>query len=775
MLNSKHILLWFLFFYCFSKVSAQDTRISGIVVDKTTGEKLIGCYISSVDRSSGTSTNEYGFFSFDIGNSSIEQIIISHVGYASRNISCDSLAAGGEAIFLEPDLEIPEVTIIQTVPPSLSLSGRVDINPKEINRMPAFFGERDVLRSLQFKPGIQMGKEGSTGIVVRGGGPDQNLFLVDGVPLYYVQHLGSLLSTFNPDAVNTAYFIKSGFPAHFGGRLSSVTDIRLKDGNQDDLTGSISVGTVAIKGTIEGPLGENTSFLVSGRRCNIDLFTRILSLLDSDGKGMTGYTFYDASLKIKHELDKNNALYVTLFSNKDRVFLRFWDKDSVENLKYTFRNNLDWANHFGSLRLNHIYDHKNIADLSISYSLFRYANIVEHTAKSDGIETIQNGFRNGTSIREFLFRYDHHYYYNNHVSVRFGGNFNFHAFKPINNVEGIGLDHIHQSLPEFNSYLESLITPLSRLRINTGIRYSIFWYDELTRSIIEPRLSIKYEIIHDKLNIGASYSRMSQPVHLVSDNSGGIPVDMWIPSSDFIPVELSDQVSIGMDYCISKVDNFCFQFNGFIKKQHNLIELHPGNNIYGVLNSPEESLTTGGMGSIIGFELLAEKKVGSFTGWISYMYIRNHRVFEGINEGMSYPYIYEKPHNLYMVLMMRLSKNISISAAWQLTSGNSFTLPIGKFTVPVIYDLEDPIYGVAHIYGPKNSIRLKPYHRLDLSVDFYKKLKKGQRIFNVSLINAYNKQNPFFLFYMNNDQEESVLYQLCLFPIIPSLSYRYEF
>jgi hypothetical protein len=775
MLKGKYIIVSLLFFSCFSRVTGQDTRISGFVVDKTTGEKLIGCYILTEDKLSGTSTDEYGFFSFDISDYSAGQIIVSHIGYESRSISIDSLTVGGAIVFLETNFEIPEVSIIQTVPPSLSLSGRVDINPKEINRMPAFFGERDILRSLQFKPGIQMGKEGSTGIVVRGGGPDQNLFLVDGVPLYYVQHLGSLLSTFNPDAVNAAYFIKSGFPAHLGGRLSSVTDIRLKDGNMDDLSGTLSVGTVAIKGTIEGPLGDNTSFLISGRRCNLDLFTRVVSLLESDGKGMAGYTFYDANLKIKHKLNSNNSLYVTLFSNRDRVFLRFWDKDSTENLKRSFRNILEWGNHFTSFRLNHIYNHKNISDLSISYSLFRYSNTVENSVESDGIELIQNGFKNGTSIQELLFRYDHNYYYNNRFTFKFGSDFRFHAFRPFNSDIGIGLHHSLQSLPEFNSYLEAFITPFSRLTINTGIRYSILWYDERTTSVIEPRLSLKYEIIHDRLDIRTSYSRMSQPVHLVSDNSGGIPVDIWIPSSNYIPVELSDQVNIGVDYCISKAKKLCFQFDGFIKKQHNLIELLPGNNIYSILNSPAESLTTGGKGSILGFELLAEKKAGSFTGWISYMYIRNHRIFEGINEGMSYPYIYEKPHNLYVVLMTKLSENISISAAWQLTSGNSYTLPVGKFSVPVIYDLEDPIYGEAHIYGPKNSTRLKPYHRLDLSIDFHKKLKKGQRIFNISLFNAYNKQNPFFLFYMNNDHEESVLHQLCLFPIIPSLSYRYEF
>jgi hypothetical protein len=775
MLSRTCFLAWLFFFFLTAEAGAQGSRISGFVIDKVSGEKLIGCYISTEDWLSGTTTNEYGFFSFRIREDFSGKIIVSHIGYGNRSISLDSLAPGELVIFLEPNSEIPEVTIVQTVPPSLDLSGRIGLNPREINRMPAFFGERDILRSLQFKPGVQMGKEGSTGIIVRGGGPDQNLFLVDGVPLYYVQHLGGLLSTFNPDAMNTAYFIKSGFPAHLGGRLSSVTDIRLKDGNKDDLRGSWSVGTIAFTGTVEGPLGENTTFLVSGRRCNIDLFTRVLSLLDSDGSGMAGYTFYDASAKIKHTLNARNSLYVTLFSNRDRVFLRFWDRDTTENLKRSFRNTLEWGNHLGSLRLNHVYDHRNIGDISVSGSFFSYSNVVDVSAESNGIILRQNGFKNGTTIRELHFRYDHQYYFSNKIHLRMGGDFSLHTFEPFNTVIGAGNDYFLQSLPEFNSYLESIITPFSQLKINAGVRNSLIWYEDLTRNIIEPRVALKYEIIHGIWSIRTSYSRMSQPIHLVSDNSGGIPVDMWTPSSGFIPVELSDEVSIGMEYSLSGEKNLSFQLEGFLKKQDNLVELNPGSNIYAVLSSPARSLTNGGTGSIAGVEFLAEKMEGVVTGWISYMFIRNRRLFEGINEGRSYPYIYEKPHNLYVVLMTKVSENINISAAWQLTSGNSLTLPAGKFTVPVIYDQEFPVYGEAHLYGPKNSVRLEPYHRLDLSVDFHKELKRGHRVFNLSLINAYNKQNPFFLFYMNNDKGESALHQLCLFPIIPSVSYRYEF
>ncbi len=756
-------------------MNAQVISVGGFVIDKNTGEKLIGCNVVVKNELIGTSTNEYGFFSIRIPDLDSRQIVISYVGYESQIIDIDSLEGGLSEIELEPNLEIPEVAVKRSVPHSLDLASIIVINPKEINRMPSFFGERDILRTLQLKPGVQMGKEGSSGIIVRGGGPDQNLFLVDDVPLYYVQHMGNLLSTFNPDAVNSAYFIKGGFPARYGGRLSSVTDIRLKDGSKNDLKGTWTIGTIAFKGTLEGPLNDKTTFLVSGRRCNLDLFTRVLSLWDSEGKGMAGYTFYDANLKVKHQLNEKNALFLTLFSNKDRVFLRFWDKDTIEDIKFTYKNILDWGNHFASVRLNHLYNEKHISDLSVSYSVFNYFNKVELEAESEERELSYYGLNNGTSIHELLVRYDHSYHHNNTLSFRFGAGYNLHRFRPYNNHTVDSLASGATYMPEIYSYFETSFSPMARIKMNAGLRNTTLWHDGTINSKIEPRISLKGLVIPGILDITVSYSRMSQAVHLVSDNSGGIPVDMWIPVSTYAPTEYSDQVSLGAKWRVSETKDISILIEGFLKKQKNLVELLPGNNIFYVLEKPQESMSNGGTGSIYGVEFSVEKNTGLITGWISYMYIRNFREFKDINQGVRYPYIYEKPHNLYMVLMTKLNENINFSASWQITSGNSFTLPVGKYTVPVIHFMENPMTGEAHIYGPKNSTRLKPYHRMDVSFDFHKKLRKGSRVFNISLYNVYNKQNPFFLFYMNNEAGESTLHQLCLFPILPSISYRYNF
>ncbi len=678
-------------------------------------------------------------------------------------------------ISLEPNLEIPELIVYNSKSGNLETASTLNISPSEINRMPSFFGERDILRTIQLKPGVQMGKEGSTGLVVRGGGPDQNMYVVDGVPLYYVQHMGNLLSTFNADAIKSATIIKGGFPARYGGRLSSITDIRIKDGNNKVMKGSFTLGMIAVKGYLEGPINDKTTYLLSARRCNLDLITRPLSLLQSDGEGMAGYTFYDANLKIRHQVDQKNALYVSLFTNRDKLFLRFWDNDTIANKDYNFSNILHWGNYSATVRWNHVYNSNHIGDFSVSHSFFNYSHSIKLKAESQDNPLFSHEVSNGTSINESIAKYEHNYYFNNKLTLRFGGGLALHHFNPHKNITGDSIRNNPSIIPELNGYLEVIYCPIQRIKLNLGYRHTIQLMEGNWMYTPEPRISLLTRIIPDHLNLSISYSRMSQNVHLISDNSGGIPVDIWLPASNTLPQESSDQVSLGISHHFAPKYGLSLSLEGFIKKQNNLVELRPGNNILYVLNNTEKSLSTGGTGSIYGLDFSLEKKRGSFTGWISYMYIINRRQFDDINQGKTYPYIYDKPHNLSVIVMTKLSNRIRLSASWQISSGNLFTLAEGEYTVPVIYFGAQSINGEAHLYGEKNSTRLNPYHRLDVSLDFHKRLINGTRIFNISLYNAYNKQNPFFLFYMKNDNGESTLRQLCMFPLIPSLSYRYDF
>lgn len=764
------------FFIWVHQLSFSQTRnISGFVVDERSGEKLIGCNVILKSTSKGTSTDEYGYFHLDYSENGPDHIAISYVGFTTREIEVCEVIDSIIVVELSPSMEIPEVSVHRSVPQSLETASLITINPTEVNRMPSFFGEKDIFKTMQLKPGVQMGKEGSTGMIVRGGGPDQNQFLVDGVPLYYIQHLGNLLSAFNPDAVNAAYLIKGGFPAHYGGRLSSITDIRLKDGNNNGFTGSWTLGTLAFKGSLEGPIGDKTTFFLSGRRCNLDLITRVLSLIQSDGEGMAGYTFYDANLKIKHQVDKQNTLYLTMFSNRDKVFLRFWENDTLAENRFTFKSILNWGNHFASLRFNHVYNNKHTGDFSLSHSFFHYSNTISLIAKAHDQVLFDHTIINGTSINESLTRYEHNFFFSNTLRFRFGGGLNMHRFNPSRNFSGDTLWSAVSFIPEIYTYLVADYSPADFLKINAGFRNTLSKGKEQIFFSPEPRISVKSQLIPDQLSLTLSYSRMSQLVHLVSDNSGGIPVDIWLPATKYLPPEISDQLSLGLAYQFPGPQGFSFNLEGFVKQQKNLIELRPGNNIFYVLDKPEESIANNGTGTIHGVECAIAKEYGKLTGWLNYMYIRNRRQFDVINQGISYPYIYDKPHNLSAVLLTELNKNISLSVSWQISSGNLFTLPIGKYSVPDIYFSEESIDGEAHLYGSKNSTRLTPYHRLDLSLDFFKKLNQGTRIFNISLFNAYNKQNPFFLFYMENEHGETKLHQLSLFPLIPSFSYRYDF
>jgi len=770
---NKIFIFIFLLLYFFVESNAQVKRqtISGFVRDSVSGEILIGANLYPDNMDWGTVTDEHGFFSVNLSTGTDSRINFSYVGYRTKRIQIDQLESESTVIYLSPDLTIPEIEI-RRVQMRLQESGRINVNPKVVNRMPSFFGEKDILRSLQHRAGVQTGKEGSAGLVVRGGGPDQNLTLVDGVPLYYYHHLGNLLSAFDPDAINSATFIKGGFPAHMGGRLSSITDIRLKEGNKEQYKGVFSLGTLAMKASVEGPLNENTSFLFSLRRCNLDLMTRLLSYMDSDGKGMAGYTFYDANLKIRHRVSTNTILYLTLFSNRDRIFLKFWDDDKALDIQRDFKDDLAWSNNFGSLRLNHQYNAKNIADLSLSYSVFNYGHSIVNEVLMSG-ELNQNGLSTGTAIKDAFLKYDHTYYYSNNLRFRYGSNIALHRYAPYK-FDSLNSEELKSFLvQEFVAYFESEYR-LKAFTGNIGLRYTGIIGDSFFH-IPEPRIRFAYDLTPDKVRLSTSFSKMHQPLHLVSDNTGGIPVDIWVPASTYLPPEISDQFDLGLMVNNIFSKGISFKLEGFLKRQQKLIELVPGNNIYTVLESPELSIVKNGEGTIRGIEMEVAKQKGSISGWASYMYIMNSRQFELINNGAAYPYNYEKPHNFNVVLMSAINDHTNLTLVWQFTSGMSYNLPVGKYEVPVIPGIENPIMGEAHIYGPKNSIRLKPYHRLDISLDFIKWFSKGKRIFNVSLINAYNRQNPFFLFYMENDQDELTLHQLCLFPILPSVSYRIEF
>ena len=750
---------------------AQKQIISGFVKDSLSGEKLIGANLYPDNMDWGHITDEHGFFSITINSKIDTYINISYVGYKTRRINIIHLRSTGTVIFLRPDLSIPEIEIRGNLL-RMPESGQISIDPQIVNRMPSFLGEKDLLRSLQFRSGVQTGKEGSAGLVVRGGSPDQNLFQVDGVPLYYFHHLGNLLSSFDPDAINSATFFKGGFPAHLGGRLSSITDIRLKDGNKDQLKGVFSLGTLAMKASIEGPLSKSSSFLFSVRRCNLDLLTRSLSYLNSNGNGIAGYTFYDGNIRIRQKLNANNYLYLTLFSNRDRIFLKFREIDEVKDINRTFQDNLSWSNNFGSIRLNHQYNNKNIADLSFSYSQFKYDHSIQNQITYAGIEN-RLGINSGTSVKDAIFKYDHAFYPNNILKIRYGSNITFHRYEPYN-YESIGATNLKvYNSTEMSAYIESKLN-LENIGSNLGLRYTTLPGNYFFH-ILEPRINIAYNVIPEKVMVSSSFTKMHQALHLVSDNSGGIPVDIWIPATSILPPEISNQFDVGIELHNFFNEHLSLRIDGFIKMQHHLLELIPGNSIYKVLESPGLSIESDGKSKIQGFEVELKKQAGKYSGWISYMYIRNKRQFEVLNNGKPFSYLYEKPHNLNVVLLTALNNKINLSLTWQFTSGMSTNLPIGRYAVPLIPGIDNPVVGEAHIYGSKNSIRLKPYHRLDLSVDFIKKWSDKKRIINLSLINAYNRKNPFFLFYMQNNSGETTLHQLCLFPILPSFNYRIEF
>ncbi len=765
----------FLFLIAMNIFLAKDIlaqKVCGIVVDAESKEPLIGASVYFLLSKNGVSTDDNGFFCLTSIKTENEKVQVSYIGYKTSEIEISNQSTDSLIIIsLRPGISIDEVTVAGRLPINKS-NGIIEIPISLIRKLPNLVGEPDLMKSFQLMPGVKMGDEGSSVFYVRGGTPDQNLTLLDDVPLYYVNHLGGFLSVFDISTIKKATLYKGYFPPHFGGRLSSVLDIRLKDGNVKNSKKEFMLGTLASKFFIEGPIIENKlSGMFSFRRCNLDLLMRPLTAMNSNGKDISSYTFFDLTSKATYSVNPRNKFSMMLYAGRDKLY--FKEKD---NASYLSILNNNWGNVAGSVKWTHFSKGYRVFVTGVNFSKFFrvFANK----------ETIYSEKENYTSKGSFISKIGDVTFFSqtnkafHNFNIKTGIEVTLHKFTPtaIKSIEeGTNLysDTLflnNLNVAELKGYIGTNWDITDRLNISSGF-FAMYW-GKINFASIDPRISVNFSL-PKSFFLKASYSMNHQYIHLLSNNSGGLPVDLWIPSSETIQPEKSEQIAMAFSKQVKTID---FSVEVYLKKMDNLIYYKPGFNLFNTLNW-DDAIEKQGEGFSKGVELLIQKDQGKNTGWFGYTLSKDTRSFENINSGKIFPFKYGRLHEINLVFARELSKNISLSATWVFASGNFVTL--AKQSFPAIdfnyrnnNYLETTLVD-AHYYGNSNNFKTANYHRLDIGLNFKKQLKKSERNIYVGVYNLYNKRNPYYYYFKTTESKRN-MYQFSMFPIIPSVSFTYK-
>ncbi|MFR2070633.1 MAG: TonB-dependent receptor domain-containing protein [Bacteroides nordii] len=785
------------------KPVSRKFTISGYVTDGTSSETLIGANILESRQQQGTTTNPYGFYSITLPAGETE-LSFSYLGYTTRQyrleLSKDTLIN----VLMQDNNQLEEVVIVSDKAEAgitATQMGAQEIPIAQIKNTPSILGEADVMKTIQLMPGVQAGVEGSAGLYVRGGGPDQNLILLDGVPVYNVDHLFGFFSVFTPEAVKKVTLFKSSFPARFGGRLSSVVDVRSNDGDMKKYHGTLSVGLLSSKIQLEGPIiRDKTSFNISARRSYIDLIAK--PFMPKDDK--ISYYFYDINAKINHKFSDRSRLFLNFYNGKDSYYFKTTDSSSS---MYKDKMSLNWGNTIATARWNYIFNQKLFSNTTVAYNKYRMdANSTVYT-KTNLIESISesnyhSNYHSGICDWSYLIDFD----YNPTPAhrIKFGAGYLHHDFRPEvatskiqEKEDGITKqDTLYNSISnstiqahEVSAYIEDNFDIGSRLRMNVGLHLSMFRVQKRNYFSAQPRVSARYQLTrHTALK--ASYTKMSQYIHLLSSTPISMPTDLWVPVTSKIKPMQAHQYSLGSYY--TGLPGWEFSVEGYYKQMRNVLEYKEGVSFLGSSSGWENKVEMG-KGRSMGIEFMAQKTTGKTTGWIAYTLAKSDRKFAvgGINNGERFPYKYDRRHNLSLVVNHKFSNRIDIGASWIISTGGTAT--IAEEVTAIIRPGEDAIQQKDYI-EKRNNYRLPASHRLNIGVNFNKKTKHGVRTWNISLYNAYNAMNPTMIYSSNSggyasyikNQEDGKVYlqyipakrkitKLTLLPCVPSVTYTYKF
>jgi hypothetical protein len=777
--------------------------LSGYVRERGSGELLPGVTVYLPERRVGTTTNNYGFYSLTLPAGENLTVTVSSIGFRTERQVLDLTANRELNIDLVPEGQtLGEVTVSAErerakVSESVQMSS-VSVPIQQIKEIPALLGEKDVLKVLQLLPGVQKGSEGNAGLYVRGGGPDQNLIILDDAPVYNTFHLFGFFSLFNGDALKSVELTKGGFPARFGGRLSSVIEMQMKDGNKEKLHGEGGIGLISSRLTLEGPLVKGkSSFLVSARRTYLDVLVRPF-LKPEDGVG--GYYFYDLNAKLNYDFGQKNRLYLSGYFGKDKFYFR--QKED----RYETSGGLLWGNATGTLRWNHLFNEKLFANTSLIFSNYDFDVASGDKQTETSGEVREYTLRYNSGIRDWTLKTDFDWLPSPKHSIKAGFVATAHRFTPsaivvrdtdINQFERTAnpVDGVEMGL-----YAEDTYHPIPALRVNAGLRLSQFAADGKFYWRPEPRLGVSYTLPRDWA-LKASYATMNQYIHLLSNSGIGLPTDLWVPTTGRIAPQQSRQVALGVAKDLPK-RNLTLTVEGFYKKMDNLIAFREGSNFLlfdegpeGIVREQQQGRTweqqiTAGQGWSYGAEFLIQKKVGKFSGWAGYTLSWIQQQFDELNFGKKFWARYDRRHDVSLVGIWRISRRTTLSGTWVYGTGQALTLPQSTFFAQP-RSLSPNVAGSGYYsyfqdvsdYGERNSFRAASYQRFDLSLQLRGQLKRHERIWEFSIYNVYNRRNPFFYYTDQADanpdpqvyQPENRLKQVSIFPIVPSVSYTFKF
>ena len=788
---------------------AQHT-VSGTITDQTSGETLIGATILDTRSGKGTTTNVNGRYTLTLKGS--EAVLrITFVGYEPIY---DTISLSSNTIrnyVLKPSITLSEIVVTAERVNSRESSqmSALEMPVEQLKAVPVLFGEADIIKAIQLLPGVQSGNEGTGGMYVRGGGPDQNLFLLDGIPLYNVNHLGGFFSAFNADAVKNVTLFKGSFPARFGGRLSSVLDVTTNNGNDKKIHGNISIGAISAKFNLEGPIvKEKTTFCISARRTYADFIMRpIIRKLATDIDGKTklvaGYYFYDANAKITHKFSDKSRLYATFYMGDDDVYTRIRTESSLAEDQYLdFRNN--WGNTVGGLRWNYVLNPKLFMNLSLSYTGYsnRMIAAIDKLAYITP-DSVQQSTMNGdyiSKIHDLTGRLDFSFIPTPEHDIQFGTYYTNHTIIP--SVASGSIDYFDQIQMDDPFRMEAKLrddTTRSHeivafaeddwsindiFKVNMGLHFSTFGVEDTFYPSLQPRISGR-ALLGENLSVKVGYAYMSQYMHLLSTTSVSLPTDLWVPSTKRIKPMTAQQVAAAVNYSIPLVVELSVE--GYYKHMHNIIEYRDGATTFGS-TAGWEDLVCVGDGWTYGVEFLAQRTFGRLTGWLAYTWSRTTHLFnrpgQELNNGNPFPAKYDRRHDFSIVLTYKINDWCDASATWVFSTGNTATLAMQKYPVasddPDAYDLNSNLSNTLSHVSSRNNFRMPNYHRADISVNFHRQFKRKNwhRTINVSVYNLYNKQNP-YLTYTSNQYSyrgySKALMQLSIFPILPSVAYTLYF
>lgn len=787
----KHLLILLLLFMVGYSISAQRVTVSGYVADSKTGERLLNSTILA--GTTGTVTNDYGFFSLTLPKGS-HQVRISFVGYAPETfnlaLSKDTLLQ----VALVPSIAIEDVVVSAKAVKALNSEGvgSYSLTSKQVNELPVLLGERDVIKAIQMLPGVQACNENSGGMIVRGGSTDGNLILLDDVPIFNVNHMFGYFSVFDSDALKSIQFYSGGYPAKFGGRNSSVLDLKLKDGNKYEYHGNVTVGLVSSKLFLEGPLKrEKSSFMLSARRTYIDLPMRLYQRLDSpkSSKQRNGFYFYDIIGKMSFDLGESDRLFLTVYNGLDKTFR----VNELNKEMFIDNNQLDWGNITSALRWNHQFSPKLFANTTLTHTLYQF-NIDREYLKNDTTFITNSYYATtydyGSSINDLSLKWDASYYWSPSTQVSFGAfvaRKGFNAGKSDyfqnNSKESEGSRNLFEApfrySMEYGAYGSVKTAFLNLFYPELGARYVAYAVNGTSFQFVEPRVSLVVKPRNFPVKLNANYTVMHQNLHLLNNYGSDMPIDLWVPATEKVVPSEATQFSVGLEYQLN--DAFRFSLGAYQKDLKNVITYQDGEG-FSPTDMDWEAKIVQGKGRSKGIEVLAEKTMGRLTGWVSYTLSKTERQFEGINKGAWYPYTYDRKHEANVVLSYALNERVKLNAAWVYATGNAISLPQSKYynnSYSGIIDRPDvggmQFYPIFH-YNSKNNARMPDYHRLDGGISFSKQRKHGVRTWNMGVYNMYARKNPNYLTLTRKGSMAPWEFNMnSMFRFIPYISYNYAF